>query len=84
MSGAAGTTPRTRKRGGATAAVVPRAPSAPRLPSVPVLVRLRLARDLMDRCYADPTERFYGIEALLRDDSGNWFSLSQRSAQPSA
>jgi catechol 2,3-dioxygenase-like lactoylglutathione lyase family enzyme len=31
-----------------------------------------------------PTERFYGIEALLRDDSGNWFSLSQRSATPSA
>ena len=54
MSGAAGTTPRTRKR--ATAAVVPRAQSAPRLPSVPVLVRLRLARDLMDRCYADPLD----------------------------
>ena len=25
-----------------------------------------------------PTERFYGIEALFKDDSGNWFSLSQR------
>jgi predicted enzyme related to lactoylglutathione lyase len=25
-----------------------------------------------------PTERPYGIEALLRDDSGNWFSLCQR------
>jgi predicted enzyme related to lactoylglutathione lyase len=25
-----------------------------------------------------PTERFYGIEALLRDDSGNWFSMTQR------
>jgi catechol 2,3-dioxygenase-like lactoylglutathione lyase family enzyme len=25
-----------------------------------------------------PTERFYGIEALLKDDSGNWFSMSQR------
>ncbi|GAA5154152.1 VOC family protein [Pseudonocardia eucalypti] len=25
-----------------------------------------------------PTERFYGTEALLRDDSGNWFSLSKR------
>jgi len=24
-----------------------------------------------------PTERFYGIEALLKDNSGNWFSLSQ-------
>lgn len=25
-----------------------------------------------------PTERPYGIEALFRDDSGNWFSLVQR------
>jgi len=25
-----------------------------------------------------PTERFYGIEALGKDDSGNWFSLTQR------
>ena len=25
-----------------------------------------------------PTERFYGIEALLKDYSGNWFSLTQR------
>ena len=27
-----------------------------------------------------PTERFYGVEALLKDDSGNWFSLTQRKA----
>ena len=25
-----------------------------------------------------PVERFYGIEALLKDNSGNWFSMSQR------
>jgi catechol 2,3-dioxygenase-like lactoylglutathione lyase family enzyme len=25
-----------------------------------------------------PTERPYGIEALLKDDSGNWFSLVER------
>lgn len=25
-----------------------------------------------------PTERFYGIEALGKDNSGNWFSLTQR------
>jgi catechol 2,3-dioxygenase-like lactoylglutathione lyase family enzyme len=25
----------------------------------------------------DPADRPYGIEALLRDDSGNWFSLTQ-------
>jgi len=25
-----------------------------------------------------PQERFYGIEALFKDDSGNWFSLTQR------
>jgi predicted enzyme related to lactoylglutathione lyase len=28
---------------------------------------------------AEPTERFYGIEALMKDDSGNWFSMCQRS-----
>jgi catechol 2,3-dioxygenase-like lactoylglutathione lyase family enzyme len=25
-----------------------------------------------------PTERFYGIEALLKDNSGNWFSMCQQ------
>jgi catechol 2,3-dioxygenase-like lactoylglutathione lyase family enzyme len=25
-----------------------------------------------------PRERFYGIEALFKDNSGNWFSLTQR------
>jgi catechol 2,3-dioxygenase-like lactoylglutathione lyase family enzyme len=28
---------------------------------------------------SEPTERFYGIEATLRDNSGNWFSMTQRS-----
>jgi catechol 2,3-dioxygenase-like lactoylglutathione lyase family enzyme len=28
----------------------------------------------------DPAERPYGIEAVFRDDSGNWFSLTQRTA----
>jgi catechol 2,3-dioxygenase-like lactoylglutathione lyase family enzyme len=27
-----------------------------------------------------PAERPYGIEAVLRDDSGNWFSFTQRHA----
>jgi len=27
-----------------------------------------------------PAERPYGIEAILRDDSGNWFSFTQRGA----
>ena len=26
----------------------------------------------------EPTEQFYGIEALMKDDSGNWFSLTER------
>jgi len=26
----------------------------------------------------EPKQEFYGIEAMLRDDSGNWFSLVQR------
>jgi predicted enzyme related to lactoylglutathione lyase len=25
-----------------------------------------------------PTERPYGIEALMKDDSGNWFSMTQQ------
>jgi catechol 2,3-dioxygenase-like lactoylglutathione lyase family enzyme len=25
-----------------------------------------------------PTERPYGVEAILRDDSGNWFSFTER------
>jgi catechol 2,3-dioxygenase-like lactoylglutathione lyase family enzyme len=24
-----------------------------------------------------PTERFYGIEALMKDNSGNWFSMTE-------
>ena len=27
-----------------------------------------------------PTERPYGIEALINDDSGNWFSMTQRAS----
>jgi catechol 2,3-dioxygenase-like lactoylglutathione lyase family enzyme len=27
---------------------------------------------------SEPAERPYGIEAVLRDDSGNWFSLTER------
>lgn len=26
----------------------------------------------------EPTQEFYGLEALFRDDSGNWFSLGQK------
>ncbi|MEU1817121.1 VOC family protein [Streptomyces roseifaciens] len=29
----------------------------------------------------EPRERPYGTEAILRDDSGNWFSLTQRNEQ---
>ncbi len=25
-----------------------------------------------------PMERFYGVEALMKDNSGNWFSMTQR------
>jgi catechol 2,3-dioxygenase-like lactoylglutathione lyase family enzyme len=27
---------------------------------------------------SEPTERFYGIEATFRDNSGNWFSMTER------
>jgi hypothetical protein len=30
---------------------------------------------------SEPAERFYGIEATLRDNSGNWFSMTQRSEE---
>jgi predicted enzyme related to lactoylglutathione lyase len=26
---------------------------------------------------SEPTERFYGIEATFRDNSGNWFSVTE-------
>jgi hypothetical protein len=26
----------------------------------------------------EPAERPYGVEAIMRDDSGNWFSFTQR------
>jgi catechol 2,3-dioxygenase-like lactoylglutathione lyase family enzyme len=31
-----------------------------------------------------PAERPYGIEAVMRDDSGNWYSLTQRKAEHQA
>jgi catechol 2,3-dioxygenase-like lactoylglutathione lyase family enzyme len=33
---------------------------------------------------SEPTERFYGIEATFRDNSGNWFSMTQRTEVPAA
>jgi catechol 2,3-dioxygenase-like lactoylglutathione lyase family enzyme len=33
---------------------------------------------------SEPKEQFYGIEALFKDDSGNWFSLSQHPETESA
>lgn len=27
---------------------------------------------------SEPEEQFYGIEAIVKDDSGNWFSLTER------
>ncbi|MEV5726827.1 VOC family protein [Streptomyces pharetrae] len=29
----------------------------------------------------EPQERPYGIEAIFRDDNGNWYSLTERSAE---
>jgi catechol 2,3-dioxygenase-like lactoylglutathione lyase family enzyme len=31
---------------------------------------------------SEPAERFYGIEATFRDNSGNWFSMTQRTEVP--
>jgi hypothetical protein len=30
---------------------------------------------------APPEDKFYGVEALLKDNSGNWFSMTQPHAQ---
>lgn len=29
---------------------------------------------------SEPAKRFYGVEATMRDNSGNWFSMVQRTA----
>ena len=31
---------------------------------------------------SEPAERFYGIEATFRDNSGNWFSMTERTEAP--
>jgi catechol 2,3-dioxygenase-like lactoylglutathione lyase family enzyme len=31
---------------------------------------------------SEPAERFYGIEATFRDNSGNWFSMTQHANAP--
>jgi catechol 2,3-dioxygenase-like lactoylglutathione lyase family enzyme len=31
---------------------------------------------------SEPAERFYGIEATFRDNSGNWFSMTERAEFP--
>jgi catechol 2,3-dioxygenase-like lactoylglutathione lyase family enzyme len=33
---------------------------------------------------SEPSERFYGIEATMRDNSGNWFSVTQPSEERAA
>jgi catechol 2,3-dioxygenase-like lactoylglutathione lyase family enzyme len=33
---------------------------------------------------SEPTERFYGVEATFRDNSGNWFSMTERVEEPVA
>jgi catechol 2,3-dioxygenase-like lactoylglutathione lyase family enzyme len=33
---------------------------------------------------SEPAERFYGVEATFRDNSGNWFSMTQRTEVPLA
>jgi catechol 2,3-dioxygenase-like lactoylglutathione lyase family enzyme len=33
---------------------------------------------------SEPAERFYGVEATFRDNSGNWFSMTERSEVPAA
>jgi hypothetical protein len=51
-----------------------------RVPSVPVLVRLRLAKDLMDRRYVDPLD----LNALAREAGFSRFTSRGRSGPPTA
>jgi predicted enzyme related to lactoylglutathione lyase len=37
-------------------------------------------RDAGVQFVSEPKERFYGIEAIFKDNSGNWFSLTQEKA----
>ena len=30
---------------------------------------------------SEPEQKFYGVEALFKDNSGNWFSMTERSKQ---
>ena len=42
-----------------------------------------LGRKAKNRIFKkEPTKEFYGIEALFKDDSGNWFSLGQKDKVP--
>jgi predicted enzyme related to lactoylglutathione lyase len=34
------------------------------------------------RFLSAPTERSYGVEATFRDNSGNWFSMTERAELP--
>jgi hypothetical protein len=53
---------------------------------VGLLGHLRRARDVADRNYAEPldlaglaaADRPYGVEAVLRDNSGNWLVLVEQ------
>jgi hypothetical protein len=36
------------------------------------------------RFLSEPADRFYGVEATFRDNSGQWFSMTQRADLPAA
>jgi predicted enzyme related to lactoylglutathione lyase len=69
----------------------PTSPFAARRYDEETYKRLCLAREFIDDCRATyeelkqkgvefmspPQERPYGIEALMKDNSGNWFSMTQ-------
>jgi predicted enzyme related to lactoylglutathione lyase len=31
-----------------------------------------------------PSDKFYGVEAIMQDNSGNWFSMTERPSEPNA
>jgi len=44
----------------------------------PISTDVRRTQGQRRRVFAAATERFYGIEALMKDNSGNWFSLTHK------
>jgi hypothetical protein len=84
FSGATGCSPREFQRGLRALGSVPArlvALYVPKGEPEHELVLMSVGAELKARGVpfrSEPEERFYGVEAMFQDDSGNWFSLTER------